>query len=122
MNHLCDTASWGCARQASLAALIVLLAVSLSSTNVAAISRYTSTSMSCSSIKTVIHNEGAVILRHKSQSTGNLLYNRYVRNDNYCRVDQTTQAVSVPALDTRNCLVYRCVQIEHHCNYLFPRC
>jgi hypothetical protein len=122
MTLIPDTAPRRCRRWACQIALISALAVPLSSTNAAAISRYMSTSMTCASIKSAISNEGEVILRYKSQRTGNLLYNRYVRNDNYCRVDQTTQAKSVPASNTNNCVVYYCVKKDRDCNDFFRRC
>lgn len=109
-------------RRASVAAMVVALTIPLSSTNVAAISRYWSPSMSCNSIKAAIRNEGAVILQHRSKRTGNLLYNRYVRNENHCRADQTTRAKSIPAADTSNCLVQYCVRKERRCDDFFRRC
>lgn len=111
----------GLPRRAPVVALLAAFAMP-ASTDVSAISRYDSTSMPCSLIKDVIRNEGAVILRHVSSSTGNLLYNRYVRNANHCRVDQTTKAKSVPAADTKNCTVYYCVKKERNCNNFFGNC
>jgi hypothetical protein len=90
-------------------AAIVALGVALVSTNADAISSYTSTSMSCGSIKATIRNQGAVILRWTSSRTGNANYNRFVRNANYCNPNQTTRAKSVPASDTRRCSVQYCV-------------
>lgn len=98
-------------------AMIVALAVTLSSpTDVAAISSYTSTSMSCGSIKSIIQNQGAVIFRHRSPRTGNVLYNRYVRNANYCLVNQTTRPTYIPASNTKNCRVFYCIKRETNCD------
>ena len=105
------TSSW-------IAVIILSLAVVLPSTNATAISRYTSTSMSCSAIKAAIRNQGAVIFRWTSPRTGNPIYNRYVRNENYCNVNQTTRSTYIPASNTTNCRVFYCVKRERNC--LFP--
>jgi hypothetical protein len=102
--------------------MIVALAVTLSSpTDVAAISTYTSTSMSCGSIKATIQNQGAVIFRWTSPRTGNPRYNRYVRNANYCLVNQTTKPTYIPASNTSNCRVFYCVKRERNCD-IWDRC
>ena len=106
----------------SSCAMIIVLPVMLSSTNADAISKYTSTSLTCGSIKALIRNQGAIILRWTSPRTGNPIYNRYVRNENYCLVNQTTTLKSVPASDTKNCSVYYCVRKERNCLFWRDDC
>ena len=120
-NDFLDQRSDGSFARTRLTAMIVALGVTLSSTNAVAISTYTSTSMTCAAIKSVIRNQGAVILRHTSPRTGNLLYNRYVRNANYCLVNQTTRPKYVPASNTKNCRVFYCVKRERNCD-IWKRC
>ena len=122
MKFSCNTTHRRRLCTVSSGALIIAVAVSMSSTDAAAISRYQSTSLSCSTIKAKIRGEGAVILQHVSKSTGNLLYNRYVRNDNYCNIYQTTRAKCVPAADTQSCLVYYCVNRDRNCSPFGNNC
>jgi hypothetical protein len=100
-----------------LSATILAIAVALSSTNASAISSYTSTSLTCGSIQALIRGQGAIILRRTSKKTGNPLYNRYVRNGNYCNVAQTAMPTYIPASDTNNCRVYYCAKRETNCDY-----
>jgi hypothetical protein len=72
-----------------------------------AISRYTSTSMSCASIKSVVRSEGAVILRWQS-SQGNPRYDRYVANSSYCDVNKRAVTAYVPSSDRNSCAVKNC--------------
>lgn len=77
-----------------------------------AISRYTSTSMTCSKVKAIIEREGAAIMQHRSPRTGLPLYDRYVKNRLFCPNGQTTDRAYVPASDTPSCPVYRCEDIQ----------
>ena len=77
-----------------------------------AISRYVSTSMTCAQVKAKLEEQGAAILQHRSPRTGNLLYDRYVRNRQFCQGNETTDWASVPTSDSSHCPVYRCKQIE----------
>ena len=77
-----------------------------------AISRYVSTSMTCAQVQAKIDQQGAVILQHRSPRTGNLLYDRYVRNRQFCQPGETTDWASVPTKDKKNCTVNRCEEIE----------
>jgi hypothetical protein len=122
MKFSYDITRQQCLRAVSSVAVVLAMAVSLSSTDAAAISRYESTSLSCSTIKAKIQGEGAVILQYVSNQTGNLLYNRYVRNANYCNAYQTTRSKSVPAADTQNCHVYYCVTKERNCSPFGNNC
>ncbi len=98
--------------------MAIALAATLASTNAVAISTYISPSLTCSTIKSHIKNQGAVILRWTSPRTGNPIYNRYVRNANYCNVGQTTRPKYVPASDTQKCRVFYCVRRERNCDFM----
>jgi hypothetical protein len=72
-----------------------------------AISRYTSTSMSCSAVKSVVSNEGAVILRWTSGQTGNPRWARFVRSSSYCDPGERAIPASVPSA-SGTCTVKKC--------------
>lgn len=112
---------WRARRLLSIA-MIISLGVALPSTHVAAIQKYRSTSMSCSSIHALILNQNAVILGWTSPRTGNPLYDRYVRNEHYCLVNQTTRPTYIPASDTKNCRVFYCVNRERNCRWGLGNC
>lgn len=78
-----------------------------------AISRYVSTSMTCDKVQATISQQGAVILQYKSARTGNLLYDRYVKDRRFCAGGETTDWASVPTKDRKSCRVYRCEEIEY---------
>ena len=94
-------------RAACRGAAVLILGLCLFPATADAISRYTSTSMPCASIKAKIGNEGAVILKWTSKRTGNTLYDRFVRNVGYCSLGEVLDGKSVPA-SNGSCLVYRC--------------
>jgi hypothetical protein len=72
-----------------------------------AISRYNPVDRTCASVQQTIANERAVILRYQSRS-GNLLYDRYVSDDNQCGSGSYAARTSVPTRDNPNCPVYNC--------------
>ncbi len=78
-----------------------------------AISRYSSTSMSCGEVRATIFGDGAAIMRYQSTRTPGLpLYGRYVRNDLFCQHDEWAKTVFIPAADTRQCPVYECEKVD----------
>jgi hypothetical protein len=82
-----------------------------------AISRYTSTSMTCATVQDVIDREGAVILRYSPRSGASdvALYDRYVRDAAQCSVGTEPRRVSVPTRDGQ-CPVLFCRQSWGHNN------
>ena len=79
-----------------------------------AISRYTSTSMSCNEAQAVVAQQGAVILRYHSTRNPNLpLYNRYVASGGYCGLNEYAKWDYVPTADTASCPVRRCAPLEY---------
>lgn len=91
--------------------ILSTLVLVMTATSAHAISRYQSTSLSCSAIQANIAREGAVILRYKSERNPSLtLYDRYVKHGGFCSSGEYLKLEEVPARDTRQCLVYRCFQ------------
>ena len=83
----------------------------IASTNAFAVARITSEGMSCDQVRQAIESGGAVIIQHRSAS-GNLLYDRYVKNGQFCASEQVTMYASVPSSDTASCPVLRCEQFD----------
>ena len=94
---------------------LVLLAFALVvfTADAQAISRYTSTSMSCDRVQETIRQEGAAIMRYTSTRVAGLpLYGRYVSDGRFCKSDETTKRVSIPAADTKSCSVRECELVD----------
>lgn len=77
-----------------------------------AISRYNPLTMSCASMRAAIHNQGAVIFRYQSPR-GLPLYDRYVRNSNYCDATDYAEWTYIPSKDTPRCRVLNCQNIDN---------
>jgi len=79
-----------------------------------AISRYQTSSMSCARVQAAVNSDGAAILRYPAPDNPSLqLYDRYVRDSAQCsRRSQRAQLQSVPAADTPNCKVRKCVRVS----------
>ncbi|NGO54441.1 hypothetical protein [Allomesorhizobium camelthorni] len=91
----------------------IALCLALVATAAHAISRYTSTSMSCAEIKATLQSEGAAILQWRSTRNPSLpLYGRFVVNRRFCQSEQVADTTFVPARDTKSCLVRKCVTID----------
>ena len=98
----------------TLVGICLTICVALLPASAHAIGRYVSTSMTCAKVQATISQQGAVILQHKSARTGNLLYDRYVKDRRYCSGGETTDWASVPTKDQKSCPVYRCEEIEFY--------
>ncbi|MET0597289.1 MAG: hypothetical protein ABWZ57_05405 [Mesorhizobium sp.] len=93
--------------------LLVMAAVLLAAGPADAISRYTSTRMSCDRVKATIYAEGAVIMRWQSRRTPGLpLYGRYVADGRFCELGEYAAWEFIPAADTAECPVYECKQYD----------
>lgn len=95
-------------------AVLIAFSLSLVSGQALAISRYNSQGMTCDRIQAAIKSEGAAILRYSSMRVPGLpLYDRYVANGSYCSFGEYAELTSVPASDTRSCLVLYCKEITY---------
>ncbi len=77
-----------------------------------AINRYTSTSMTCAKVQSIISQQGAAIMQYRSPRSGVVLYDRYVRNRLSCQSSETVDRAYIPTSDLPGCPVYRCQEIE----------
>jgi hypothetical protein len=74
------------------------LCLMLLSANAYAISRYTSTSMSCDQVQAAIAQDGAALMQHQSTRVPGLsLYDRYVSDRRFCPSHQVTETTYVPS-------------------------
>ncbi|MDQ2635052.1 MAG: hypothetical protein M3Y43_01950 [Pseudomonadota bacterium] len=93
--------------------LAVIGAALLLAGEASAISRYQTDSMSCARVQAALQSEGAAILRYPAPDNSSLqLYDRYVRDGRMCSRSQRAVIRSVPAVDTKNCAVRKCVRVS----------
>lgn len=100
--------------------ILLALTLALVAADAHAISRYTSTSMSCERVRATIRNEGAAIMRWTGKS-GAPLYGRFVRNEAYCAASEQAERAYIPSRDDPSCPVYECKQYEPDDNYWWLR-
>ena len=93
--------------------IVLSAALLLAALPAQAISRYSSTNMSCGAVRAAIDANGAAIMRYQSTHNPGLpLYGRYVRNGLFCEHDEYAKLVFIPAGDTHQCPVYQCEKVE----------
>lgn len=98
---------------------IAALAVTLTASEASAISRYTSTGMSCERIQGILRSERAAIFRYPSKRVANLqLYDRYVRSGAFCGPHQIPENVTIPSANGE-CPVLHCIDEPDPCDSLF---
>lgn len=96
-------------------AAIPVLAALLIAGPAHAIERYTSTTMSCARIQSVLNSGGAAILQYPARDNPSLMrFDRYVANRASCEPFQVTARASVPSSDRSSCRVYRCIDKTHN--------
>jgi hypothetical protein len=90
--------------------IVLGLCMMLLSADAHAISRYTSTSISCDQVQAAIAQDGAALMQHRStRVSGLLLYDRYVSDRRFCPSHQVTEMTYVPSADRGSCPVRHCV-------------
>ena len=98
--------------------LVLTIAIVLVASPSFAISRLNPLSMTCQSARAAIHNQGAVIFRYQSPR-GLPLYDRYVRNSNYCDATDYAEWTHIPSKDDPRCPVLNCQNIDNLDGMLF---
>ncbi|CAN7246191.1 hypothetical protein [Rhizobium sp. LjRoot258] len=94
--------------------LVVVVAFVIVASPALAISRYNSLTMSCQAARAAIHNEGAVILQYPSKRVpGMTLFDRYIRNSNYCDANKYAEWTTIPTKDNPRCRVLNCQNIDN---------
>lgn len=98
-------------RNTLLLAASAILAGAFSVSDAHAIRRVNTLNKSCATVQDIVYGDGAVILQHRSKRVpGLMLYDRYVRNWNFCELGEVTEYSSVPTADKRACTVRKCVR------------
>lgn len=88
---------------------ILAIGATLIASPAKAISRYTSTAMSCAEVQARIAAEGAAIMRYQSRNNPSLpRYDRYVSHERLCPVGHIGARATIPAADRESCPVLRC--------------
>lgn len=88
---------------------LLLLATLATAGEAAAISRYTSTTLTCEAARDKVLREGAVIFRHGSTRVpGMTLYDRFVRGARYCNSHEIPVRATVPTRDRDRCPMLVC--------------
>lgn len=95
------------ALERSLKVAAVALCLLPASFQAHAISRYTSTAMSCPAIQQKISVEGAAIFRW-TQKPDISRYGRYVAGNGYCDPGERAEWTRIPAKGTPSCPVLEC--------------
>ena len=91
------------------ATILSVIVAATVTTPAAAISRYETARLSCDQAQSRIANEGAVILRYRSERNPSLpLYDRYVAHGGFCEPNEYAANAYVPTADTKSCFVLVC--------------
>ena len=89
------------------------LVLGFSTLQALAIVQFTSTAMTCAELKSKVSQAGAAIVRHQSRRVAGLpLYDRYVRDSQFCPGDDVTMFDTVPTRDTPSCALRKCVPFD----------
>ncbi len=101
---------------------LLLLLLILVPADAHAISQYRSTGLSCGEVKSIVRNEGAVLMRWTSQRVQNLpRYERIVARESFCDSFETTDLITIPTADRAECPVLRCERRNNDDDDFFRR-
>lgn len=100
-------------------AILIGLALSVVAAEAQAISRHNIGSMSCARVQATVRAEGETILRWRGNS-GVQRYERFVRSERFCDIEQDAVRATVPAADG-SCPVLRCERIDPKDRYPWLR-
>jgi hypothetical protein len=68
---------------------------------------------SCAELQSALDQNGEAIIRYPSERNPQItLYDRYVRRHGRCDVGKHPDGIHIPAADTRQCAVTRCIPNE----------
>lgn len=90
------------ARYSTAAAIIGMMTI-MSGTADAQTRRVNALSLTCDQARSMISQQGAVIM-----STGRNTFDRYVSNRSYCQVNEVAKSDFIPTKDNAKCPVRRC--------------
>jgi len=94
--------------------LVAVIAFVVAAAPALAISRYNPLTMNCEAARAAIRNEGAVVFRYPSKRvSGMTLFDRYIRNSNYCDPHQYAEWTTIPTKDNPRCRVLNCKNVNN---------
>ncbi len=97
---------------AALARGLALAGVVLFPAAAQAIERYDVDGRSCADAQAIVQREGAAILRYRAPRSGQILYDRYVRDGELCQAYSTAVVDYIRTADNPSCPVYHCVRTD----------
>ncbi|MEW9805810.1 hypothetical protein [Mesorhizobium marinum] len=93
--------------------LTLAAVIALSASDAFAVSRYDITNLTCESVQALIRTEGSAILAYRSSGILGLpIYDRYVRDQQFCDFGEVARGAGVPTTDKKYCPVKKCVASE----------
>lgn len=77
--------------------------------------RPTSYQMTCDEARSLVQENGAIVMNYGYSEKAGWLYNRYVAHRGYCNPGEVIQAAWAPTMDQDHCRVgYVCIHHSHH--------
>ena len=93
--------------------IAIAAAVPLFATDALAATRYDISNMTCSEVQAMIKREGEAVLAYRSSSILGLpIYDRYVKDRQYCPSTEVIRRAGVPTADKKYCPVNKCVSSQ----------
>jgi hypothetical protein len=85
--------------------------LSIASFDASAIVRYMVQGMTCAEVQEALDRDGIAILYRQGES-GVVLYDRFVKDESYCRALSTTASERIAVADTDECPVRKCIELR----------
>lgn len=94
--------------------LLALLSLLIAVAPAGAISRYNAATMSCAEAKSIIRDEGAVILRFRSKMNPSVpRFGRFVNGGRFCTPGEIAAITYIPTADSDSCPVRECQDVDY---------
>jgi hypothetical protein len=84
---------------------------SMASFDASAIVRYMVQGMTCVEVQDALDRDGINILYRQGES-GVVLYDRFVKDESYCRALSTAASEKIAVADTDKCPVRKCIELR----------
>lgn len=91
--------------------LSMVAVFSVVSFDASAIVRYMVQGMTCAEVREALDRDGIAILYRQSES-GVALYERFVKDETFCRARSTTASERISVADTDACPVRKCIEVS----------
>jgi hypothetical protein len=91
--------------------LAMAVTFTLASFEASAIVRYMVQGMTCAEVQEALDRDGIAILYRQGES-GVVLYDRFVKDESFCRARSTTASERIAVADTDECPVRKCIELR----------